>query len=454
MPLEVIMNREEELIKEYALVAHPEGGWFSECYTSENMCDGRALAGSIFFLLRRGERSVFHQIDCDEIWYYHEGCGMRITVLTEAARGEYLLGSNLKKGERAMVVVPKGAVFSAENVSEDGYTFVSCMTAPKFSYDGFRFVYEEELRRKYPDLPEEWYHQANKEWNCPASKEWYHSAFKEKKRIRVMVRGAGDLGSGTIHRLFRAGFPVLAVEQEHPSAIRRMAAFSEAVYKGKTEVEGVTAVLAEDPEQAERILREGRLPVMIDPAGDMIRVWKPDVLVDATLSKKNTGISMDLASLTIGLGPGFEAGKDVTCVVETMRGHDLGRILTRGTALPDTGVPGIIGGYGKERVIHAPAAGLFRQVCRIGDVVRENDRIGFIETECGEVDVRTKISGVLRGILPDRFPVSAGFKTADVDPRVDEKKNCHTISDKSRCIAGSVLEIVCAFERNGGEKHK
>ena len=266
------------------------------------------------------------------------------------------------------------------------------------------------------------------------------------RKIRILVRGAGDLGSGTIHRLHRAGFPVFVLETEHPSAIRRQAAFSEAIYCGKKEIEGVTAVLVKDLSQAEAVLEQGQIPVLADPAGSCISRLRPDVLVDATLSKKNTGITMDMAPLTIGLGPGFEAGRDVHCVIETMRGHDLGRILMCGKALPDTGVPGVIGGYGKERVIRASADGIFHAVKQIGDEVRKNERIAWIESESGSVDVRAEIGGILRGILPDGYPVYSGLKSADVDPRAGEKKNCFTISDKARCIAGSVLEVVCAYE--------
>ena len=139
------MNRAEQLIKIYDLQPHEEGGHFAEVYTAPFETNGRPLAGSIYFLLDRSEVSRFHVIDCDEIWYFHEGCGMRITVLTDGSREDYLLGNNVERGERAMVVIPKGRVFCAENLDPEGYSFVSCMTAPKFSYDGFRLVSEEEI---------------------------------------------------------------------------------------------------------------------------------------------------------------------------------------------------------------------------------------------------------------------------------------------------------------------
>ena len=263
----------------------------------------------------------------------------------------------------------------------------------------------------------------------------------------IIIRGAGDISTGTIHRLFCAGFPVLALETDRPSAIRRKVAFSEAVYDGTATVEDVTAVRINSVVEAEKILARGQIPMLVDPAGENIRQLKPEVLVDAILAKKNLGTSMKMAGLTIALGPGFEAGKDVHYVIETMRGHDLGRIISHGSATPNTGVPGIIGGYGAERVIHAPAAGMFRQRKEIADEVKAGETIGTVDTGTEEIPVNTQIAGILRGIIRDGYPVTKGFKLADVDPRLEQKKNCFTISDKARCIAGSVLELVSAYSR-------
>ena len=260
----------------------------------------------------------------------------------------------------------------------------------------------------------------------------------------IIIRGAGDIATGTIHRLFCAGFPVLVLETDHPSAIRRKVAFSEAVYDGTATVEGVTAVRISSADQAEETLLQGKVPLLVDPKGESIRTMKPEALVDAILAKKNLGTTMDMAELTIALGPGFEAGKDVHYVIETMRGHDLGRIISEGFALPNTGIPGVIGGYGAERVIHSPAAGVFRGMRDIADEVEAGEKIGNVMIEDGEVPVCTQIAGILRGIIRDGYPVSKGFKLADVDPRLEERKNCFTISDKARCIAGSVLGVVCA----------
>ena len=260
----------------------------------------------------------------------------------------------------------------------------------------------------------------------------------------VIVRGAGDISTGTIHRLFKAGFDVLVLETERPSAIRRRVAFSEAVYDGAATVEGVTATRIADTGEISATLARGDVPLLVDPAGESIRQLCPSAVVDAILAKKNLGTSMDMAPLTIALGPGFAAGRDVHYVIETMRGHDLGRIIASGSATPNTGVPGMIGGYGAERVIHAPAAGVFRLLRDIGSVVEAGEAVGCIATPEGDVPVRAKIAGLLRGILRDGYTVPKGFKLADVDPRLDQLKNCATISDKARCIAGSVLELVSA----------
>jgi len=264
----------------------------------------------------------------------------------------------------------------------------------------------------------------------------------------IVIRGAGDISTGTIHRLHRAGFAVLALESERPSAIRRRVAFSEAVYDGAATVEGVTAVRIDDIEAIGATLARGNVPLLVDPAGESIRLLRPTAVVDAILAKRNLGTHMDMATLTVALGPGFIAGRDVDYVIETMRGHDLGRIITLGSAAPNTGVPGNIAGYGIERVIHAPAAGVFHLRRDIGSVVEAGEAVGVIATPEGEIPVPAKIAGLLRGVLRDGYPVTKGFKLADVDPRLDQLKNCDTISDKARCIAGSVLELVCANLHN------
>ncbi len=264
----------------------------------------------------------------------------------------------------------------------------------------------------------------------------------------ITVRGGGDLATGTILRLTRAGYPVIALECAFPSSIRREVSFSEAVRLGSKTVEDVTITLASGAEEALEKVRPLHPVIIVDEFCESLRTIRPEVFIDAVIAKKNLGTRMDMADLTIALGPGFCAGRDVRYVIETMRGHSLGRIISDGCAIPNTGIPGEIDGYGAERVIHAPKAGTLKGVCRIADIVEKGQTIALIGTESGDVAVPASISGVLRGILPDGFPVREGMKMADIDPRLREQENCYTVSDKSRCIAGSVLELVCAYERN------
>lgn len=276
-----------------------------------------------------------------------------------------------------------------------------------------------------------------------------------KKKDLIVVRGAGDLATGTIHRLKKAGFRLLVLEAEHPAAIRRQVALSEAVYAGSARVEDVEAVrmdvdLAEKKnrkelleQEMERIWKKDGVPVLVDPAGLSIAALRPAVVVNAILAKKNLGTTKEMAPLVIALGPGFTAGEDVDVVIETKRGHNLGRVIRSGSAVPNTGIPGIIGGYGKERVMHAQAEGILRNAASIGDIVEARAVIAEIETENGIVPVEASLSGLLRGLIRDGYPVTKGFKIADIDPRKEELQNCFTISDKARCIAGSVLEVIC-----------
>ena len=276
-----------------------------------------------------------------------------------------------------------------------------------------------------------------------------------KKKDLIVVRGAGDLATGTIHRLKKAGFRLLVLEAEHPAAIRRQVALSEAVYAGSASVEDVEAVrmdvdLAEKKnrkalleQEMARIWKKDGVPVLVDPAGLSIAALRPAVVVDAILAKKNLGTTKEMAPLVIALGPGFTAGEDVDVVIETKRGHNLGRVIRSGSAVQNTGIPGIIGGYGKERVMHAQAEGILRNAASIGDIVEARAVIAEIETENGTVPVEASLSGLLRGLIRDGYPVTKGFKIADIDPRKEELQNCFTISDKARCIAGSVLEVIC-----------
>jgi len=263
----------------------------------------------------------------------------------------------------------------------------------------------------------------------------------------IIVRGGGDLATGSIYKLKKIGFPVLILEVANPSAIRRNVAFCEAVYQGTQTVEDMTCYLAESLTQAEQFLLEGKLTVLVDPMGESASKLRPLAVVDAILAKKNLGTNRNMAPITVALGPGFTAGVDVDAVVETVRGHNLGRVLWSGTAAANTGIPGVIGGFGKERVIHCPAKGILRNVKHITDTVSKGEVVALVETENGLVPVEATLDGILRGLIRDGYPVDVGFKMADIDPRADEYINCFTISDKARCIAGGVLEAI--LQRKG-----
>ena len=275
------------------------------------------------------------------------------------------------------------------------------------------------------------------------------------KKILIICRGGGDLATGIVHRLFRAGFPVLVLETDSPAAIRRQVSFSEAVYDGTATVEGVMAerIASADRASVDHVLEEGRVPLLVDPEGSSIPLLKPDIVVDAILAKKNLGTVKEMAPLVIGVGPGFTAGEDVDLVVESMRGHNLARIFTTGSALPNTGIPGNIGGFTKERVLHAEAAGYMKNIRQIGDIVEKGEEIARIYEKMTEdgifsgsyVSVEASISGIIRGLIREGYHFQKGFKIADIDPRESELANCFTISDKARSIGGSVLEAVCGY---------
>lgn len=292
----------------------------------------------------------------------------------------------------------------------------------------------------------------------------------------VIVRGGGDIATGTIRTLRRAGFPVLILESAHPSAIRRTVALSEAVYEGSATVEDVSVTLAHNLDEAEYLLFQDGIAMLVDPDGAAIRdiihsgekyaEWDTGLttlegggrhlfltcVVDAILAKKNLGTTKDMAPLVIALGPGFTAGRDCDVVIETMRGHSLGRAITEGEALHNTGTPGLIAGHAQDRVLHSPAAGIVKTCAAIGDIVEEGQPIASIIPEessprLGEpgVPVRATFTGLLRGLIRDGYPVPEGFKIADIDPRASEHDNCFRISDKARAIGGAVLTELIHF---------
>ncbi len=275
------------------------------------------------------------------------------------------------------------------------------------------------------------------------------------KEKLVIIRGGGDLATGVVQALWRAGFLLLVLEVPDPSAIRRQVALSEAVYDGSATVEDVTARCCKSGRAIEKAWRDHEVPVVVDPQGRSIAELKPWAVVDAILAKKNLGTTTAMAPHTVALGPGFTAGIDADVVIETKRGHNLGRLIYQGEAAPNTGIPGVIAGFGKERVIHSPAAGYFYGLAAIGDIVEKGQPIGVITQEALPDDqkpaaaigipVPATLTGLLRGLIRSTYPVTPGFKIADIDPRKEEIKNCFTISDKARCLGGAVLTALCAM---------
>ena len=267
----------------------------------------------------------------------------------------------------------------------------------------------------------------------------------------VLIRGAGDLATGIALRLYRSRMQIVMTDIEKPTAIRRTVAFSEAIVHGETEVEGVKACRAKDSREALELLSKGVIPVLADPKGECIAQLCPDGVVDAILAKRNLGTKLSDAPVVIGVGPGFTAGEDCHAVVETMRGHTLGRVIYRGSALPNTGIPGLIGGFSGERVLRAPAEGVFHPLLSIGAQVKEGDIAGVVNdisfgngVTMDGVPMICTLDGVLRGILADGTPVHKGMKAGDIDPR-GNVEHCYSASDKALAVGGGVLEALLAL---------
>jgi xanthine dehydrogenase accessory factor len=257
-----------------------------------------------------------------------------------------------------------------------------------------------------------------------------------------IIKGGGDIASGVIWRLHQCGLRVLITELPRPMAVRRKVAFCEAVYDGRAEVEGVEAVLIGEANESLQVWDQGKIPLLVDPKCEAARMIQPDVIVDAILAKKNTGTHISDAPLVIALGPGFEAGRDTHLVVETNRGHYLGRLLAEGSAEPNTGVPGPVAGITKDRVLRAPGEGIWQSDAEIGDAVRKGDMVGSVDGK----PVNALINGVLRGMIRPGIPVTEGLKIGDIDPR-GVKEYCSTISEKALAISGGVLEGILRFSR-------
>ena len=258
----------------------------------------------------------------------------------------------------------------------------------------------------------------------------------------ILIKGAGDLASGVAVRLAHCGFPIVMTDLAHPTSIRRTVCFSEAIGNGSARVEDVTAERAEHTDDVGEILARGHIAVLADAHAECVHTLHPDVIVDAILSKKNLGTSIHDAPVVIALGPGFTAGVDCHAVIETMRGHDLGRVLLNGSAEPNTGVPGNICGFTTERVLRAPKDGVFTEIRHIGDVVKKGETVAAVDGE----PVLASIDGVIRGLLPGGTPVFTGMKSGDIDPR-PVKEHCYTVSDKARAIGGGVLEAILMLQK-------
>lgn len=267
------------------------------------------------------------------------------------------------------------------------------------------------------------------------------------KNILVIIRGGGDLASGIAVRLFRAGFNIIILETLHPLAIRLPVSFASAVFEGSCQIENIKGILAETYDEADQIINDNKIAILIDPIGRSFEYYKQFVLIDAIMAKRNLGTNKEQAPLVIGIGPGFEAGIDVDAVIETKRGHYLGRVIYQGSALPDTGIPGEIAGESDKRLLRAPAEGLMIPEHQIGDLVQENDVIATVNG----IPLTARLSGVLRGLIYPNTPVTEGMKVGDIDHR-GIKDYCFTVSDKALSIGGGTLEAICSYLNRNDKK--
>ena len=261
--------------------------------------------------------------------------------------------------------------------------------------------------------------------------------------MMVLIKGAGDLATGIAYRLKKSGFDIVMTEIHKPTTVRRTVAFSQAVFDNEIVIEGIKGVKVNNINEIYEEIREGNIPIIIDENAEIIKELRPDVVVDAIIAKKNLGTSIEDAPIVIGVGPGFEAKVDCHLVVETKRGHYLGKVIEEGSAIPNTGVPGNIGGYTKERIIRASSNGKIKPVVAIGDFVKKRDIVAYIDG----IEVLAEMDGIVRGMLQEGIEVFKGMKSGDIDPRC-EKDNCFTISDKARSIGGGVLEAIMYMSNN------
>lgn len=259
--------------------------------------------------------------------------------------------------------------------------------------------------------------------------------------MKILIKGAGDLATGIAVRLVRAGYKCIMTETKVPTTVRRTVAFSRAVYEKEAVVEDIKSVLVKNAEEAKNALQKGFVAVIVDEKAEIANIYQPDVIVDAIIAKYNTGTKITDAGLVIGVGPGFQAGVDCHAVIETKRGHYLGKVIYSGSAIPNTGVPGNIGGFTTERIIRATADGVFEPVAEIGEVVKKDQVVAF----SGGEPIYALMSGIVRGMMQPGVVVKTGMKSGDIDARC-ELDHCFTISDKARAIGGGVLEAISCFE--------
>lgn len=258
--------------------------------------------------------------------------------------------------------------------------------------------------------------------------------------MRILIKGAGDIATGIACRLFSCGYKIIMTETGIPTTVRRNVAFSKVVYENKGVVEGICAKLANTPLEIENIIKEKNVAVIIDPSMEFKSEYNADIVIDAIIAKRNLGTKIDDAKLVIGIGPGFRAGEDCHCVVESNRGHNLGRLMYTGVAEENTGVPAVVMGYAAERIIRASKGGAFKATVNIGDIVKK----GAIVAYSDDSPVFALMDGLIRGMLQDGVLVTENMKCGDIDAKYDIN-SIHTISDKARAISGAVLEAIVTY---------
>lgn len=266
---------------------------------------------------------------------------------------------------------------------------------------------------------------------------------------KILVRGGGDLASGVIARVYRAGWQVLVTELPKPLSVRRTVSFSQAVYSGEISIEGIVGQYARDFDECQVVFHKKHVAVMVDPSAACIANYQPDIIIDGRMLKHQSHQSFMSADLFIGLGPGFTAGQDCHAVIETKRGPKLGRVIWRGTADPDSGIPESVNNYRVERVIRAPCDGTVHLHQDIGKIVNAGDVIALV----GSMPVVAQFRGVLRGLIQDEIEAYTGMKIGDLDPRCDLEL-CSLISDKALAVGGGVLEAILTFNHKGGFYHE